>query len=160
MIIPINLAENSYKITLERGALLRAGEIFDLDRHALVVTDSGVPKKYAEAVAKCAKKADIVVIEQGEKSKSFDTLRTLLRALTENGYTRTDCVDAVGGGVAGDMIGMGVGMAAAGAIGSQFTEMFKGFGTMPGSEPAPAEKVICPNCQKEVPANAKFCLEF
>ncbi len=106
MIIPINLGENSYDITLERGALARAGEIFDLDRHALIVTDSGVPKKYAETVARCAKRADIVTFEQGEASKSFDTLRTLLRALTENSYTRTDCVVAVGGGVVGDIVGL------------------------------------------------------
>ncbi len=110
MIIPVNLGENSYNITLERGALSRAGEIFDLDRHALIVTDSGVPKKYAETVAKCAKRADIITFEQGEKSKSFDTLRTLLFALTENGYTRTDCVVAVGGGVVGDISGFAASM--------------------------------------------------
>lgn len=110
MIIPVNLGENSYNITLERGALKKAGEIFDLERHALIITDSGVPREYAETVARRAKRADIVTFDQGEKSKNFDTLRTLLRALTENGFTRSDCVVAVGGGVVGDIAGFAASM--------------------------------------------------
>lgn len=161
MIIPINLAENSYEITLERGTLLHAGEIFDLDRHALVVTDSGVPKKYAEAVAKCAKRADIVVIEQGEKSKSFDTLRTLLRALTENGYTRTDCVVAVGGGVVGDIAGFAASMFMRGidfynvpttllsqvdsSIGGKTAVDFEGYKNIIGAFKQPKGVIIDPN---------------
>lgn len=105
MIIPVNLGENSYNITLERGALKRAGEIFNLDRKVLVITDSGVPSGYAETVAKCCKEAKIVTFEQGEKSKNFETFRSLLESLTEGGFTRTDCVVAVGGGVVGDIAG-------------------------------------------------------
>ncbi len=61
-----------------------------------------------------------------------------------------------GGGVAGDMIGMGVGMAAAGALSGQMGEMFKGFGA--AAEPAP-KQITCPNCNASVPENSKFCLE-
>ena len=64
-----------------------------------------------------------------------------------------------GGGVAGDMIGLGVGMAAAGAVSGQMGEMFKGFGMMGASEPQQTAKIICPNCNSEVPENSKFCLE-
>ena len=68
-----------------------------------------------------------------------------------------------GGGVAGDMIGLGVGMAAAGAVSGQLGEMFKGFGTMPGATApqaqAQAQKITCPNCNAEVPEGSKFCLE-
>lgn len=66
-------------------------------------------------------------------------------------------ISGSGGGVAGDIIGLGVGMAAAGAVNGQVGNMFKGFG-MPTTEEAPA-KTTCPNCHAEVPANAKFCLE-
>ena len=110
MIIPVNLGENSYDITLERGALGRAGEIFNLDRKVLVITDSGVPAQYAETVAKCCREARIVTFEQGEKSKNFETLRTLLQALTEGAFSRTDCVVAVGGGVVGDISGFAASM--------------------------------------------------
>ncbi|MDO5479698.1 MAG: 3-dehydroquinate synthase family protein, partial [Clostridia bacterium] len=42
---------------------------------------------------------------QGEENKNFETYKTVLSALTENGFTRTDCVVAVGGGVVGDLAG-------------------------------------------------------
>lgn len=61
-----------------------------------------------------------------------------------------------GAGVAGDMIGLGVGMAAAGAVSGQMGEMFKGFGL--DQQPA-VKKITCPNCNSEVPENSKFCLE-
>lgn len=62
---------------------------------------------------------------------------------------------AGGGGVAGDMIGLGVGMAAAGAVTPQLGQMFKGFGV----EQMSAKKITCPSCNCEIPENAKFCLE-
>lgn len=65
-----------------------------------------------------------------------------------------------GGGVAGDMIGLGVGMAAAGVVAPQMGEMFKGFNmAQPQEAQAPAKKIACPKCGCEVPENAKFCLE-
>ena len=51
MIIPVKCENGEYNIYLERGALSRAGEYFNLDRKVLVVTDSGVPCEYAETVA-------------------------------------------------------------------------------------------------------------
>lgn len=62
-----------------------------------------------------------------------------------------------GGGVVGDMVGLGVGMAAAGAVAPQMGEMFKGFGAPQSAQPA--KTVKCPGCNAEVPENAKFCLE-
>ena len=101
MIIPVKTREGGYDITLERGALTR----FALDRRALVVTDDGVPPEYAKAVAAGCKSAETVTVPQGEGSKCFDTLMLILKRLTAGGYTRSDCVIAVGGGVAGDLAG-------------------------------------------------------
>ena len=50
MRITVSLGEKSYDIHVERGALARVGELFPLDRRVLIVTDSGVPSAYAEAV--------------------------------------------------------------------------------------------------------------
>jgi len=97
--------ENSYTITVERGALARAGEYMDLDRKVLVVTDSGVPAVYARTVAACCKHPVIVTVPQGEESKSFQNFEGLCRTMLRNGFTRTDCVVAVGGGVVGDLAG-------------------------------------------------------
>ena len=105
MIIPVKTRNGQYNIYLDRGAIHRAGELLDLERRVLVVTDDGVPSQYAEAVAAKAKEAYIKTIEQGEKSKCMRVFEEILSCLVENGFTRTDCVVAVGGGVVGDMSG-------------------------------------------------------
>lgn len=105
MIIPVKTENGGYNIYLERGALNRAKEYFNLDRNVLVVTDDGVPREYAETVAAQAKEAVIVQFPQGEASKNFDTYKCILEALVQGDFTRTDCVVAVGGGVVGDMAG-------------------------------------------------------
>lgn len=64
-----------------------------------------------------------------------------------------------GGSAAGDIIGVGVGMAAANAIGGQLGNMFKGVSSAPDNSPVPEQTIRCPNCNAEVPAGAKFCLE-
>lgn len=105
MIIPVKTSQGSYDIVLERGALKKAASFLNLDRRVLVVTDTGVPAQYANTVAKMCKTPTLVTIEQGEKSKSFDTYKMLLSTLVKKGFTRTDCVVAVGGGVVGDLTG-------------------------------------------------------
>ena len=65
-----------------------------------------------------------------------------------------------GGGVAGDMIGLGVGMAAAGVVAPQIGEMFKGFQTPAQTPIASTEpEAKCAKCGATLPQNAKFCLE-
>ncbi len=105
MIINVDLGINSYDIVLERGALNKIGELLKLDRRVLVVTDDGVPSQYADAVVKAAKAPTLVTIKQGEASKSFDSFLMLCRKLLQAGFTRGDCVVAVGGGVVGDLAG-------------------------------------------------------
>ncbi len=105
MIIPVKTAGGGYNIYLERGALKKAHEYLNLDRNVLIVTDSGVPKEYSNTIASQCKRFEIFEFEQGEKSKNFDTYKSILETLVKGGFTRTDCVVAVGGGVAGDMAG-------------------------------------------------------
>lgn len=105
MIIPVKTQFSSYDIVLKRGALKKANEYLSLNRNVLIVTDDGVPSDYSKTVASLCKKAVIITLKQGEKSKSFDNYKYLLEVLVENGFTRTDCVVAVGGGVVGDLSG-------------------------------------------------------
>lgn len=105
MTINVDLGINSYDIILERGALGKIGEYLNLDRRVLIVTDSGVPTEYAKTVAKACKEPTIVTVQQGEGSKSFSTFEMLCKTLLEKGFTRSDCVVAVGGGVVGDLSG-------------------------------------------------------
>ncbi len=105
MTLTVHLGPRTYDVVIQRGCLLRAGDWLNLDRKVLVVTDSGVPVQYAKTVADQCKDPTIVTFEQGEESKNIQTWMSLLDALVEHNFTRTDCVVAVGGGVAGDMSG-------------------------------------------------------
>lgn len=105
MVIPLSLGRDSYDIVLERGALKKAGELFDVKGKVLVVTDSGVPEEYASTVAAQFEKSYIYTFEQGEENKSFDTYKEICGKLLEYSFTRKDAIIAVGGGVAGDMSG-------------------------------------------------------
>ncbi len=105
MIIHLDLDKDSYDIVLEKGAITKAGEYLNLDRKVLIVTDDGVPKEYAEVLAKQCKEPVIATIPQGEESKNFDHFKKLLSIMLQNSFTRKDCVVAVGGGVVGDLSG-------------------------------------------------------
>ena len=105
MIIHMDLNENSYDIVVQKGILQTAGEFLNLNRRVLVVTDSGVPPIYAQTVAKQCKEAVICTVNQGEDSKSLEVFGTLLQKMLDNGFSRKDCVVAVGGGVVGDLSG-------------------------------------------------------
>ena len=105
MLISMNLGENSYDILVERGILAHANRHLNLNRRVLVVTDSGVPAEYARAVAAQCKEGVICTVEQGEGSKSIEGFAILLQTMLDHGFSRKDCVVAVGGGVVGDLAG-------------------------------------------------------
>ena len=103
--IHLDLAERGYDINIGRGLIDEADRIFNLDRRVLIVTDSGVPRDYAERIKNACQSARIVTVEEGEGSKSIEGFSTVLKAMLDFSMTRTDCVVAVGGGVVGDLAG-------------------------------------------------------
>ena len=104
-VLHMNLGADSYDIVIERGALKRAGELLNLDRKVLVLTDDGVPAEYAAAVADQAKDGTVFTVSQGEDSKSLGRFGEILSKMLSLGFTRKDAVVAVGGGVVGDLAG-------------------------------------------------------
>jgi len=71
-----------------------------------------------------------------------------------------------GSSVIGDMLGIGVGMAAMGAMAPQVGEMMKGFNISGANadsestnERASSQNAKCPKCGNILPPNAKFCME-
>ena len=103
--ICLNLGDRSYDICVERGSLSRAGELMNLKRKVLVVTDDGVPAEYAKTVASFCDEPFTVTLPQGESTKCLESFRLLLRRMLDSRFTRGDCVVAVGGGVIGDLAG-------------------------------------------------------
>ena len=105
MVLSLNLEKDSYDIVVLSGALNSAGEYLNLNRKVLILTDSGVPSEYAEAVKSASENGFIYVLPEGEGSKSFDNFKNILSFMAENNFTRTDCLVSVGGGVVGDLGG-------------------------------------------------------
>lgn len=99
-------AEGGYPIRIQRGLISHAKEHLQLNRRVLVVTDSGVPSQYAETAAAGCKIPVKAVLPQGEGSKSYLVLEKLHQIMLQNGFTRKDCVVAVGGGMVGDIAGL------------------------------------------------------
>ncbi len=161
MTIHVELGISSYDIELSRGALSHAGELLNLNRKVLVVTDSGVPAEYADTVCAAAKEAVKVVIPQGEESKSFEKLQKLLAEMLDAGFTRHDAVVAVGGGVVGDLSGFAASMYMRGvdfynipttllsqvdsSIGGKTAVDFNGYKNVIGAFYQPKKVIIDPN---------------
>lgn len=105
MILSMDLGSESYNIVIERGALAQASRHFNLNRKVLIVTDSGVPAEYAQKIASQCGAPFIETFPEGEEYKTMQTYQTLLMRMVKEGFSRSDCVVAVGGGVCGDMAG-------------------------------------------------------
>jgi len=105
MILPVSLPGHSYDIVIEKGSLKKAGELLNIKGKALVVTDSGVPKSYAETLLSQLDNAVLFTFPQGEENKNVNTLLSICEKLLSENFTRSDCVIALGGGVTGDMAG-------------------------------------------------------
>ena len=102
-----------YSILLERGLLAQTGKhclpLFPAGTRAMVISDSNVFPLYGETVMDSLRQAGYeacsCVFPAGEQSKLLSTVETFFRALGENGFTRSDFIVALGGGVTGDMAG-------------------------------------------------------
>ena len=103
--LSVELGVHSYDVNMGHGLVSRVNELFDLNRKVLILTDSGVPSQYSEAVREQCKSAKILTVPQGEGSKSMECLSVVLSAMADFGMTRTDCLLAIGGGVVGDLGG-------------------------------------------------------
>lgn len=106
-------ASAEYDILIEKGLLDRVGELslpVTGKVRAAIVSDDTVFSLYGERVTASLEKAGYTgitsfVIPHGEESKNLDSFTRLLTHLAEQGYTRSDVIFALGGGVVGDLAG-------------------------------------------------------
>lgn len=102
----VNLGKYSYNIAVGKGYIKKADELFDLSRKVLIVTESGVPSEYVKTVELLCKTPYIYVHNgKSEDIKTFDSYGKILAKLLEYGFTRSDCIVAVGGGTVCDAAG-------------------------------------------------------
>lgn len=155
-------SEASYRTAQEqsKAAVTAAERQVELERQT---TETEIARREAErkliqaqAEAQAQRMSGLTEAEI-MRAKGYDQ-KDVLQAEVQKAYAEglgNMTISGSGGGVAGDIIGMGVGMAAAGAVSGQMGNLFQGF-AVPAAKPEEA-KVVCPSCHAELPAGAKFC---
>ena len=108
----VDLGENSYNISIEKGMLSRLGDEvkkFYNGEKVFIITDENVNKYYGEKVEESLKKAGFntrkLVLKAGEETKSFNTLPIIYNELLDFKLTRKELIITLGGGVIGDLGG-------------------------------------------------------
>ena len=101
-----------YEILVGRALLGRAGALcreVNRGQRALIVTDSNVFPLYAGETARSLEEAGYAVstftFPAGEEHKRLSVIADIYAALAAGGFTRSDLLVALGGGVTGDMTG-------------------------------------------------------
>ncbi|MBV8205352.1 MAG: 3-dehydroquinate synthase [Acidobacteria bacterium] len=103
-----------YAVHVERGSLLRAGELISGLRpgrgSAFVVTAPAVRKHWGDSLtaslAAAGLKVDVLEMQDGERHKNLDTVSSLATRMVQRGADRGSLVVALGGGVVGDTAGL------------------------------------------------------
>lgn len=108
----VDLKEHSYEIIIKRGALEQLGTwVASLwtPQKIAIITDSNVAPVYSQTVMKQLTRVGfspyLAVVPAGEASKSLTQAAQLYDFLAEAGFTRSDGIIALGGGVIGDLAG-------------------------------------------------------
>ncbi len=105
MKIEVCTKSKTYPVYLERGILQNVRQLIGREGHVFLVSDDGVPEKWRAMLQSQYPDAKMFVFPNGEGSKNFDTLQSILKAMQEAHVSRKDTVIALGGGVVGDMAG-------------------------------------------------------
>ena len=105
MKLTINCKTYSYNVIIQRNIINNVSEYLSLQRKVLILTDDGVPSEYVLKISSQCLNPIIVTVKQGEQSKNIDNYQLVMQTLIEHGFTRTDCLVSIGGGVVGDLGG-------------------------------------------------------
>ena len=105
-------ASTTYEVVIDKGASGRIAEYLEgLGRigKVMIVSDTHVAPLYAEGIADelvyHGFDPSLFTFDAGEESKNLTIYGDLLSCLADEGFTRTDTVLALGGGVVGDLAG-------------------------------------------------------
>jgi len=108
----IDLGRDSYNLNFGNNLIQRlASDLRQQDRKKFIVftdknlVEHGYVEQMEDALRSSDSKVDTIVIEPGEKSKTFDNYTNLAKAIDELGHERSSVMIALGGGVVGDLAG-------------------------------------------------------
>lgn len=109
--VRVELGARSYDVHIGAGLLAEvSGLIPDVPyaEGAVVICDRNVMDPWGDLVEErlaSRLRVQLIPVEPGERSKSFEVAGRLLGALLEQGIRRTDLLVALGGGMVGDLAG-------------------------------------------------------
>lgn len=111
MIIPIN-TEKKYNIEIKKHLLSEAGlKLITYTKVAklCIITDKNVHSIYTRTLINALSSTGFeihkIVFDSGEKTKSFKSLEYILNYLSQENFSKSDMLIALGGGVIGDLTG-------------------------------------------------------
>ncbi len=110
--INVNLDHTNYPIYIGNALIENTAEILSAslsNRKVFIVSDTNVSNLYLNKLENSLKKHNIVyksiVIDAGEKTKSFQSANRICNWLLENNIERSSMLIGLGGGVIGDLTG-------------------------------------------------------
>lgn len=108
-VVELKLAAQSYNIYIDSGLISDSKLICSAiaGERVLIVTNETIAPLYAEQLKQTLKdyQVDVIVLPDGERFKTLETLNTIFDTLLSNGHNRQSTVIALGGGVVGDTAG-------------------------------------------------------
>ena len=117
----------------------------------------------ADAMAKKAAGFAEAEVMQAQGYNQKDVIQAEVQKAYAAGIGNMGGGGSAGGSVMSDIVGLGIGMKAAGMFSGQMGNMFGDFGANTSSQPnattAPTQQISCPKCGAAIPTGSKFCLE-
>ena len=113
----------------------------------------------AEAMAKKASGLAEAEVMHAMGYNQKDVLQAEVQKAYAEGIGNMGGSGGAGGSAMSDIIGLGIGLKAAGAFGGQLGNMFGAIGDMSSGDAASQAKEVCSKCGASIPASSKFCLE-
>lgn len=105
MKLTMRLGVRSYDIIIKQGGLSRVGQLINLNRRVLVVSDTGVPEAYLKTVLAQCREGVPVVLPQGEGTKSLEVLRPIAHVSWSTALPAATRCWRLAAGVVGDLAG-------------------------------------------------------
>ena len=145
--------------------LVAASRAAELERQQTITE---VTKREAERQVLEARAEALAMKEKGfaeaeiMKAKGYnekDVIQADVQKAYAEGIGKMGSNGGTGGSAMSDILGLGVGLKAAGMFSNQMGNMFDDLSGAPTQPVTNNAKLICPNCGASIPNGSKFCLE-
>ena len=103
--IQLSLPNHPYTIYLDEGLLDDFSSYLSSIDDIVIITDSGIPKKYITTVQKQLNDPLIYTIVAGEDSKNIRNYQEIIETMITANIPKSATIIALGGGVVGDLAG-------------------------------------------------------